>query len=209
MELLLADDHIYTRKGLQQIIKAEFANSLITEVDNGIEVLKCAREKKFDVIILDINMPKLNGIETMKQLHQNGNDSPILILSMYSEDQYAIRALKAGASGYLTKMSAPEELIEAINCILKGKKYITASLAEKLAGTLGEKQGQSPHEQLSDREFLVLKMIASGKQVSVIAKELNLSIPTVSTYRARILFKMKMKTNAELTHFAISSGLID
>ena len=208
MEFLLADDHVYTRKGLQQIIKTEYSNATITEAENGLAVLKCTRARSFDSIILDINMPKLNGIETMKQLQQNDNHTPILILSMYSEDQYAIRALKAGASGYLTKMSAPEELIEALNCVLHGRKYITPSLAEKLAGSLNGNQGQ-PHEQLSDREFLVLKMIASGKQVSGIAKELNLSIPTVSTYRARILFKMKMKSNAELTHYAISTGLMD
>lgn len=209
MEILLADDHVYTRKGLQEIIKAEFKDAVITEAENGLVVLKLAREKKFDIIILDINMPRLNGIEAMKQLQQYENAAPILILSMYSEDQYAIRAIKAGASGYLTKMSAPEELIKALHSLLKGRKYITQSLAEKLAGSLGGKQIQSPHEQLSDREFMVLKMIASGKQVSAIAKELNLSIPTVSTYRARILFKMQMKTNAELTHYAISSGLMD
>jgi two-component system invasion response regulator UvrY len=208
MDLLLADDHVYTRKGLHHIIKSEFSDVTITEAENGISVLKCAREKKFDAIILDISMPKMNGIETLKQLQQNENHAPVLILSMYSEDQYALRALKAGASGYLTKMSAPEELIEALHCVLQGRKYITSTLAEKLAGSLGGKQGQ-PHEQLSDREFLVLKMIASGKQVSGIAKELNLSIPTVSTYRARILFKMKMKSNAELTHYAISTGLMD
>jgi two-component system, NarL family, invasion response regulator UvrY len=209
MEILIADDHVYTRKGLQQIIKSEFPDVVITEAENGVSVVKHAREKKFDAIILDISMPKMNGLETMKQLQQNENKAPVLILSMYSEDQYAIRALKAGASGYLTKMSAAEELIDALNTVLHGRKYITSSLAEKLAGSLNGKQGQAPHEQLSDREFLVLKMIASGKQVSGIAKELNLSIPTVSTYRARILFKMKMKSNAELTHYAISSGLME
>ncbi|MEP7263059.1 MAG: response regulator transcription factor [Bacteroidota bacterium] len=209
MEILLADDHVYTRKGLEEIIKSEFKDAVITEAENGLVVLKLARERKFDIIILDINMPRLNGIETMKQLQQYENQAPILILSMYSEDQYAIRAIKAGASGYLTKMSAAEELIKALHSLLGGRKYITQSLAEKLAGSLGGKQTQSPHEQLSDREFMVLKMIASGKQVSAIAAELNLSIPTVSTYRARILFKMQMKTNAELTHYAISSGLMD
>ncbi|MCX6291472.1 MAG: response regulator transcription factor [Bacteroidetes bacterium] len=208
IHILIADDHSIVRRGLKQILLDEFPDANIGEVNNGLELMHAARAHRWNIIISDLSMPGRNGLETLKQLKIEFPKLPVLILSMHPEDQYAIRALKAGAAGYLTKESASEELIHAIRKILDGRRYITASVAEKLAENLEQDSTKELHEVLSDREFDVLKLIASGKTVSEIAEQLLLSVTTVSTYRARILLKTNMKTNAELTHYAIENKLV-
>jgi DNA-binding NarL/FixJ family response regulator len=206
MKILIADDHAIVRKGLVQILLEEFPIVEVIEVSNGNEVLEEVNKQIWDVILLDISMPGRNGIETLKQLRANGIKAPILMLSMHSEEQYAVRVLKAGASGFLNKQSATEELLTAIHKVLSGRKYITASVAEKLADTLGE--NKPVHELLSDREMQVLQLIASGKTVSEIAEEISLSVNTISTYRTRILEKIDLNNSAELTRYAIDNNLV-
>jgi two-component system invasion response regulator UvrY len=208
IRILIADDHIVVRKGLKQILREEFSDAQIEEASNGMELLKKINDEKWDIIISDLSMPGRSGLEVLKQVKQDQPKLPVLILSMHPEDQYAIRVLKAGASGYLTKESAPDELVKAVRHILNGRKYITESIAEKLASGINIENSESLHTTLSDREFSVLKLIASGKTVSEVAEILSLSVPTISTYRARILEKMNMKTNAELTHYAIENKLV-
>lgn len=205
MKFLIADDHAIVRKGLAEIIREEFSEVEITEVSNSNDAVEKATHGVWDVILLDISMPGRNGIETLKLLRSNGVNAPVLILSMYSEEQYAIRALKAGASGFLNKETATQELLAAIRRVLLGKKYITHSVAERLADTDTEKQ---PHDLLSDRELQVLQLIASGKTVSEIADEISLSVNTISTYRARILEKLQLSNNAELTRYAMDNHLV-
>ena len=208
MRFLIADDHAIVRKGLRQILHDEFPNVVIDEVANGDDLLENVRVQQYEIIILDISMPGRSGLDILKQLKAMEHLSPVLILSMYPEDQYAIRVLKAGAAGFLSKDIAAEELVNAIKRILSGRKYITQSVAEKLAVGVDLQRDQPAHEILSDREFEVLKYIASGKTVSEIANLLHLSVATVSTYRTRILEKLHYKNNAELTHFVISQGII-
>src|SRR5579862_3536740 len=188
--ILIADDHSVVRRGLKQILLEAFPFAEIVEVADAEEMFKKILKHKWDVVISDISMPGRSGLEVLQQIKQDQPKLPVLILSVHSEDQYALRVLKAGASGYLNKDSAPEELINAVQRVLLGKKYITPSIAEKLAATLGHDAEKPPHEYLSNREFDVLKQIASGKSVSDIAEALSLSITTVSTYRARIMVKM-------------------
>jgi two-component system, NarL family, invasion response regulator UvrY len=208
LRILIADDHTVVRKGLRQILLEEFPSAEITETaDAATLFLKVLREE-WDVVITDISMPDKSGLEVLQQIRRDHPRLPVLILSAHSEDQYAIRALKAGASGYLCKDSASEELIIAIRRILLGKKYITASLAEKLAFHLDQDGDRPPHESLSDREFEVMKFLASGKVVSEIASQLCLSVTTISTYRARILTKMNLKTNYDLTRYAMENNLL-
>ena len=206
--ILIADDHSIVRRGLKQILSEEFPQAIICEVNDGNELLRAAREETWNIIISDLSMPGRNGLETLKQLKAEFPKTPVLILSMHPEDQYAIRVLRAGASGYLTKESASDELVNAVKKILDGRRYITASIAEKLAENIGHDPAKSLHETLSDREFAVLKLIASGKTISEIAALLSISLTTVSTYRSRILLKMDMRTNAELTHYAIENKLV-
>lgn len=206
--ILIADDHSIVQRGLKEILREEFRDAYILGVNDGTELLKEARSSPWNIIISDISMPGKNGIEILKQLKTEFPKTPVLILSMHPEDQYAIRALRAGASGYLTKESASDELVNAIRKILTGRKYISPDVAEKMAENLDMNSNKELHETLSDREFNVLKLIASGKTVSEIADVLSLSVTTVSTYRSRILFKTRMKTNAELTHYAIENKLI-
>ncbi len=208
MRFLIADDHAIVRKGIRQILVDEFPSVIIDEVGNGNDLLENLRIQPYDIIILDISMPGRNGLDVLKQMKQEALKSPVLILSMHPEDQYAIRVLKAGAAGFLSKDIAAEELVNAVKKILSGRKYITETLAEKLALGVDLSDSKMQHEVLSDREFEVLKRIASGKTVSEIAGILHLSVATISTYRTRILEKMHFKTNAELTHYAISQGLI-
>lgn len=205
---LIADDHSVVRKGLLQILKDAYTRSIIHEAGDGNEALRKAREYKLDLIISDISMPGLNGLDLLKQLKVEQPDIPVLILSIHPESQYALRALKAGASGYITKESAAEELVNAVSTILNGHKYISTSIADKLANSYSKPEQHALHEVLSDREFEVMKLIASGKTVSEIAVQLSLSINTISTYRARILDKMSIKNNAEITHYVISNHLI-
>ncbi len=208
MRFLIADDHAIVRKGIRQILRDEFVDLVIDEVANGSDLMDNVHVQKYDIIILDISMPGRNGLEILKQLKAESITSPVLVLSMHPEDQYAIRVLKAGASGFLSKDIAAEELVNAIKKILSGRKYITESVADKLVGGVDIHKTQPQHEVLSDREFEVIKLIASGKTVSEIANMLHLSVATVSTYRTRILEKMHLKNNAELTHYVISQGII-
>lgn len=206
--ILIADDHSVVRRGLKQILLDEFPDANIEEVSNGKEVMQSVRETTWDIVISDLSMPEKSGLEVLKMIKEEFPKLPVLILSMHPEDQYALRAIKAGAAGYLTKESAAEELVIAVKQILNGKKYITSSIAEKLAEVVGKNNSDVLHASLSDREFDVLKFIASGKTVSEIADLLYLSVPTISTYRTRILLKMSMHTNAELTHYAIQNKLV-
>ena len=209
IRVLVADDHTLVREGLKQILSDLPDMAVTDEASNGKEVLDKIRESDFEVVLLDISMPGQSGLDILKQIKLLRPRLPVLILSMYSEEQYAIRTIRAGAAGYLTKDSVPDELIEALRTVSLGKKYITFSLAEKLAFELNADTIRLPHEGLSDREYQVMCMIASGKAVSQIAREISLSVKTISTHRARILKKMKMKNNAELTHYAIKHGLVD
>lgn len=205
---LIADDHTVVRRGLKQILTEAFPSALIEEVADAEDLLKKVMKETWDVVISDISMPGRSGLEVLQQIRLDHPKLPVLILSVYPEDQYAIRVLKAGASGYLTKDSAPEELVKAINQLLLGKKYITSSIAEKLAGALEQDSDKKSHEYLSDREFEVMKQLAAGKSVSEIADKISLSVTTISTYRARIMTKMNLKTNADLTLYAIEHKLL-
>lgn len=207
MKFLIADDHAIVRKGLAQILCDEFPAAKVKEVVNSNQVLEETRRESWDVILLDISMPGRNGIETLKQIRSEGVKAPILMLSMHPEDQYGVRVLKAGASGFLSKDSATDELLTAVHRVLSGKKYISASVAEKLAESVGNEFDKEAHEMLSDREMQVLQLIASGKTVSEIGEELSLSVNTISTYRTRLLEKLSLNNNAELTRYAIDNGL--
>jgi DNA-binding NarL/FixJ family response regulator len=207
--VLIADDHPVVRKGLREIVKEAFGMVRIDEAGNGQEALERVAKNDYDAVLLDISMPGKSGLDVLKELKGQKPKLSVLVLSIHPEEQYAVRVLKAGASGYLTKESAQDELINAVKKISTGRKYISASLAERLALDL-ERDAERPlHENLSDREYQVMCMIASGKTVKKIAKELFLSVKTVSTYRARLLDKMRMKNNAELTYYAIKHRLID
>jgi DNA-binding NarL/FixJ family response regulator len=207
MRFLIADDHAIVRKGLIQLLREEFTMAEVKEVTNGTSVLEEVQKQAWDAILLDISMPGRSGIEILKQLRTNGIKTPVLIISMFPEEQYAIRALKAGASGFLNKESANEELLAAVHKIVSGRKYISSAIADKLAQTLGDTGEIPAHEHLSDREMQVLQLIASGKTVSEIAEEISLSVNTISTYRTRILEKLSLHNNAELTRYAIDHRL--
>jgi two-component system invasion response regulator UvrY len=206
---LIADDHAVVRQGLKQILGDTPEMVVAGEATTGQEVLDKVRAETWDVVVLDISMPDRSGLDVLKQLRSERPKLPVLVLSMHSEDQYAVRVLKAGASGYLTKDSAPDELVKAIRKVVSGGTYVSSFLAEKLAFEIGTDSSRLPHETLSDREFQVLRLIAAGKSVTEIAAELYLSVKTVSTYRARILEKMNLGTNAELIHYAMQNHLID
>jgi two-component system, NarL family, invasion response regulator UvrY len=209
INVLIADDHAIVRQGLKQII-AETSDLVVTgEATSGSEALDMAARNSYDVAVLDLSMPGRGGLETIRLLRDLHPSLPILVLSMYPEEQFAVRALRAGASGYLTKASAPEELINALRRVASGRRYITESLAESLARDLEKPVSDTPHQDLSDREFQVMRMIASGLTISEIADQLALSVKTVSTYRERILVKMQMRTNAELTHYSVVHNLLD
>jgi len=206
---LIADDHAVVRQGLRQIL-LETTDMVVTgEAANGPDALECARAGGFDVVVLDITMPGRSGFEVLKELRLEDPALPVLVLSMHSEEQFAVRLLKAGASGYLNKESAPEELVKAIRKVVSGGRYVSPRLAEKLAFEIDSGSDKLLHETLSDREFQVMRMMASGQTVKEIAAELALSVKTISTYRARILDKMNLHTNAELIHYAIQNQLIE
>lgn len=208
MDILIADDHAIVRKGLVQILRDEFPTATITETANGAEVFEKIRGCVWDFILLDISMPGRNGLEVLKQLRLEGIKAPVLMLSMHPEEQYAIRVLKSGASGFLNKNSATEELIHAVKLVLSGRKYISSTLAEKLALSLDNNDKQ-PHELLSDRELQVFEFLAGGKSLSEIADEISLSVSTVSTYRSRILEKMNFISNSDLTRYALENDLLE
>jgi len=208
IRVLVCDDHAIVRRGLRQILSETKDIEVAGEAATASEVLRQVRENRFNVVVLDVNLPGGNGIDLIGEIRKELNAPPVLILTVYSEEQYALRAIRAGAAGFLTKESAPEKLIEAVRKLAAGGRWVSAELAETLASVFsGEARGQ-PHERLSDREFEVMKMLASGKTVSQVAQALSLSVKTVSTHRTRILAKMGMKTNAELTSYAVRAGLV-
>jgi two-component system, NarL family, invasion response regulator UvrY len=209
LKILIVDDHAVVRAGLKQILAETPDMEVSGEAATSREALKMAANAYFDLVLLDISLPDMSGLDVLKELHREDSDRPILMLSMYPEEQYAIRALKAGAKGYLTKESAPAELLSAIRKVCLGGRYISLALAEKLACYLGTDSDRSPHQRLSDREYQVMMMIASGKTVTEIAEELTLSTKTISTNRSRALQKMGMSNNAEFTYYAVKEGLVD
>jgi two-component system invasion response regulator UvrY len=209
IKILIADDHAIVREGLKQIVAEEKDILVAGEAENSEQLMELLNKEKWNLVVLDINMPGKSGLEALKDIKLQYPELPVLILSMFSEDQYGIRAIKAGASGYLKKVSAPTELVTAIRKIVAGGKYINSSLAEKLAEKLGESGKTFLHEKLSDREYQIMCNIALGKSAEEIAQELSLSINTVYTYRNRILEKMSMKSNVELTQYALSNKLVE
>jgi DNA-binding NarL/FixJ family response regulator len=208
IKILIADDHAVVRKGLRQILLEEYPSAQIGEVADAENLLAEVIKGDWNIVICDMNMPGRSGLDALTQIKQVAPQLPVLIMSMYPEDQYALRVLKAGASGYLGKDNIHDDIIKAVQTVKLGKKYITATIAEKLANALGEDSATQPHEHLSDREFDVFKLLAGGKAVSDIASQLSLSATTVSTYRSRIMEKMNMKSNAELTRYALEKALI-
>ena len=209
IRVLISDDHAILRRGLKEILMRELAGAVCGEAENAHEVLEQVQRQHWDLVSLDVTMPGPSGVDVLRDLKRLKPKLPVLVLSMHPEDQYGKRMLKAGASGYMNKDVAPDELIKAIHKVLGGGRYVSPALAEKLAVELGEESGRPAHETLSDREFEVLRMIASGKTVSEIADILHLSVTTVSTYRARILEKMNLTTTAELMHYALRNHLVD
>jgi len=208
MRILITDDHAVVRQGLKQILAEEFKRAQFGEAGSANEAIERVWKETWDVVVLDITMPGRSGLEVLKEIKKSKPKLPVLVLSMHPEDQFAVRLLKIGASGYMTKESAPNELVGAVKKVMAGGRYISGSLAEKMASYLAIDVQTPPHERLSDREFLVLRLIASGKTPTVIAKELGLSVKTISTYRMRILEKMDMANNAELTHYGIQNNLV-
>lgn len=209
MRILIVDDHAIVRRGLKQIVIENFDGALVEEAQDAPEALKQVCCRHWDLVILDITLPSKSGLEVLKEIKREHPKLPVLVLSVYPEDLFGSRILKAGGAGYLTKESTPEELVKAIRKVLAGGKYVSASMAEKLAFHLETDTEKPPHERLSDREFEILCLIASGKTVSEIARQLSLSVKTISTYRTRILEKTQMRTNAELTHYAIHNRLVE
>lgn len=207
MKILVVDDHVILRKGLISILKKEFNNSNFLEASNGIEAISTLRNHDLDLIISDIAMPNLNGIDLLKQLKASDIKIPVLILSVLPDDQYAIRVIKAGAYGFLPKDCKTEELIKAINTIRSGKRYITPTVSNLMVNALSVKQLNNQHDLLSDREMLVLHNIAKGKSLTEIADDLGLSVNTVSTYRARIIKKLNLKNNAGIIRYALDNNL--
>jgi DNA-binding NarL/FixJ family response regulator len=208
IRILIADDHFVVRHGLERILRKEFPSALIEDVADGEDMVKRVMEAEWDLVISDLSMPGRNGLDALRQIKEHYPRLPILILSVHPEEHYAIRVLKAGASGYLSKEMAPEELINAVHRVLLGRKYITPTIAEKLTERMSGDDDQLPHEQLSDREFEVLKYLAAGKSLTDIGVMLSISPTTVGTYRSRILAKMNMKTNADLTRYAVAHNLL-
>jgi len=208
IKVIVVDDHAILRSGIQQILATTEQIEVIAEAENAAEAIKLSREVKADVMLLDISLPDRSGIDALKHIKRDSPKLSVLMLSMYMEGQYAVRALKSGASGYLCKHSASNELINAIKTLAKGKKYITPEVAEILAEQLDEEKVKSPHEALSDREFQTMILISSGFSVSEIAQKLALSVKTVSMYRTRLLEKMHLRHNADITHYAVRNQLV-
>jgi len=209
IRVAIADDHAIVRQGLRHVLDAQPDFAIAGEASNHGEVMQLLRREPCDVLVLDVSMPGKNGIETLKQIKVEWPKLPVLILSMYPEDQYAVRALRAGAAGYLTKVAAAGQLVEAIRQVTRGRKYITPELALSLAEHLDRDPDMPAHALLSDREFQTLRLIAAGRTLAEIGDELALSPKTVSVYRARLLAKLKLTTNAELTRYALEQRLLD
>ena len=209
IKIIIADDHAFMREGIKKTIQDEIDMQVIGEASNANEALAIMKDSDADIAIIDISMPGKSGLDILKDLKAMKKKFKVLILSMHPEDRFAIRALKAGAVGYLTKESAPDELVKAIRTVLTGRKYVSKALAEKLIDLLSDDNEGLPHERLSDREYEVFIKIASGKKAIAIAEELSISVHTVNTYRARILEKLGMSSNVELTQYAMHNNLID
>ena len=207
-EILIAYDHEVVRKGLIQILAKSVPGISVDEAEDGQEALAKVQKARYALVLLDISMPGPGGLEVLKEIRNRRPGVPVLILSMHAEEEYAVRAFRAGASGYVTKDSAAEELVGAVRKVLAGGRYVSASLAENLARTLEPNADRLPHERLSDREYQVMRMIASGRTVKEIAEELSLSVKTISTYRSRILEKMQVRNNAELARYAVENRLL-
>jgi two-component system, NarL family, invasion response regulator UvrY len=207
LKILIADDHSIFRRGLKDLLSDGLGPVTVGECSNAFDLLQLVRQKKWDVVILDIGMPGTTGTDALLQLKRHRSSLPVIMLSMHPEDQYAVRMFKAGANAYLTKASAPEELVKAIRKVLAGGNYVSPSLGEKLVHLFHRGEEQPPHELLSDREFEVMRLLSSGKTVSEIAESMNLGTTTVSTYRARILDKLHLKNNAELMRYAVQQGI--
>ncbi len=207
IRILIADDHAIVRHGLKQIIEEDGQMQVVAEAESGVEAMRKMREITCDAVLLDISLPDMSGVDVLKQIHAEKPQLPILILSAYPEDQYAMRLIKAGAAGYMTKESAPAEVVKALLRVAGGKKYINPAVAELLANELGAPEEKLPHQLLSDREYQIFLMLASAKTVSEIADSLALSVKTVSTYRSRVLEKMRLSNNAELMRYAIDNHL--
>lgn len=208
IRILIADDHTVVRRGLKQILLEEFPSAFIEDVADAEEMVKKVMSSPWDVVVSDLSMPGRSGLDALQQIKHSYPNLPVLILSIHPEEHYALRVLKAGASGYLSKDTASDELVKAVKKVLLGKKYISPTVAENLADTLSSDAGKLPHETLSDREFDVMKQLAAGKSVSEIAEMLSLSVTTISTYRARVMTKMNLKTNPDLTKYAMEHKLI-
>nr|WP_237712486.1 response regulator transcription factor [Pedosphaera parvula] len=209
LRILIVDDHAIIRQGLKQILAGEFGLGVFGEANNGTEALEQIWKQSWDVVLLDITMPGKSGLDVLKQIVEAQPNMAVLVLSMHPEDQYAVRVLKTGAAGYITKNTASEEVVNAVKKVLAGGKYVSASLAENLATSLNTPMGKAPHEILSDREYQVMRLIALGKSVKEIAFDLSLSVKTISTYRTRIMEKMKFKTNADIIRYAVHERLVD
>jgi DNA-binding NarL/FixJ family response regulator len=209
IRVLIADDHAILRRGLAQIIAEAGDMQVIAEAENSAQAIKLAREHPLEVVLLDITMPDRNGLDTLKQLKKEMPKLAVLVLSMHPEETYALRAIKAGASGYLNKQSAPALLVTAIRQVAGGRRYISPAVAEALAGTIADGADRPAHATLSDREYETMRLIASGKTLTAIAAEMHLSVKTVSVYRARLLEKMQLKNNSELTRYALERQLVD
>jgi two-component system, NarL family, invasion response regulator UvrY len=207
MRILIADDHAVIRKGLAHILLGEFPSAVIVEAIDAEDIIKKTLSGDWDVIICDLSMPGRSGLDVVQHVKQNFPKIPVLILSIHPEEQYAIRAIKTGAAGYLSKDAAPEELVKAVRRVMLGRKYVSSSIADKLADEL-DQDNRQPHESLSHREFDVFRLLAAGNSVSEISEKFSLSVTTVSTYRARIMTKMNMKNNADLTRYALDNKLI-
>jgi len=208
IRILIADDHAIVRKGLKHLLLEEYPTAVIEEVTDAESLIFKSVNSEWDVVICDLSMPGRSGLDALCQIKQASPKLPVLIISMHPEDQYALRVLKAGASGYLGKDTVHNDLIKAVQTVLLGKKFITPSVAEKLANALNSDNDKSLHEKLSDREFEVFRLLAAGMQVSEIATKLSLSVTTVSTYRSRVLEKLGMRSNADLTRYALGAGII-
>ena len=209
IKALIADDHAVVRRGMKEVLEESGQILVKGEAANAREVLERVRKEAWDVVVLDINLPGRSGLELLEDLKRERPKLPVLILTIYSEEQYALRALRAGAAGYLTKEAAPEKLVEAVNKVVQGGRYVSPSLAERLASMVQAGFEKAPHERLSDREFQVFRLLSAGKTVTQIAGTMNLSVKTISTYRTRVLEKLGMSTNAELTQYAIHNGLVE
>lgn len=209
IRIIIADDHAAIRRGVKDILADEADMEIGAEASTAQELLDLVRKQPWDAVVLDISLPGRSGLEVLSELKQESPSLPVLVHTMHSEDQFAVRALRAGAAGYLTKDSSPAELVKALRKIVAGGKYVGQSLAEKLAVNVDANSDRAPHEALSDREFQVLRFLASGKTVSEIADELSLSVKTISTYRSRILDKMKMKNNAELMRYSLQHKVVE